>query len=128
MASRKGKKKQDKKEKKPGIGKRIKNFFSDIKAELKRVTWPDRKRLKSNTGTVIAIILLATITIFIFDTVISSVLSGTGFYSYDPKTEITETVDETGEDSDIVVEPETDESEVAPESETDAEDNTDSTE
>ncbi|NLJ71046.1 MAG: preprotein translocase subunit SecE [Clostridiaceae bacterium] len=128
MASRKGKKKQSKKEQKPSVGKRIKNFFSDIKAELKRVTWPDRKRLKSNTGTVIAIILLATITIFIFDTVISSVLSGTGFYSYEPKSEITETVDETetAEDISIDVENETDEAE--PESEAEAEDNTDSTE
>ncbi|HHU52453.1 MAG TPA: preprotein translocase subunit SecE [Clostridiaceae bacterium] len=117
MASQKGKKQQSKKDQKPSFGKRIKNFFSDIKAELKRVTWPDRKRLKSNTGTVIAIILLATITIFIFDTVISSVLSGTGFYSYESKSEITETVDETAEDTEIVVEPETD-----------AEDNTDPTE
>lgn len=135
MASRKGKKKQDKKNKKPGIGKRIKNFFSDIKAELKRVTWPDRKRLKSNTGTVIAIIFLATFTIFVFDTVISSVLSSTGFYTYESKSEITETVDETEvtDDTDIAVETDTDEadteeSEADQVSETDVEDNTDSTE
>jgi hypothetical protein len=75
------------------------------------------ERLKSNTGTVIAIILLATITIFIFDTVISSLLSSTGFYSYESKNEITETVDETAEDTDIIVEPETE-----------VEDNTDTTE
>ncbi|HHT24041.1 MAG TPA: preprotein translocase subunit SecE [Clostridiaceae bacterium] len=126
MALHKGKKKQDKKDKKPSLGKRLKNFFSDIKAELKRVTWPDRKRLKANTGTVIAIILLATITIFVFDTVISSVLSGTGFYSYEPKSEITETVDETAEDADIVIDPETDEADPKPV--TDAEDNADPTE
>lgn len=100
MASQRDKGKKNKKDVKPGLGRRLKNFFSDIKAELKRVTWPDRKRLKANTGTVIAIILMATITIFIFDTVISSVLSATGFYTYDAETEIVETVEDTDTNAD----------------------------
>ncbi|MGI6560532.1 MAG: preprotein translocase subunit SecE [Saccharofermentanales bacterium] len=100
MASRKNKRRRNVRDDKPGLGRRIKDFFSDIRAELKRVTWPDRKRLKANTGTVIAIILIASLTIFIFDTVISSVLSRTGFYTYETAesdTQITESVEETDE-------------------------------
>lgn len=105
MASQKEIKKNQKKDEKPGFFKRIKHFFSDIKAELKRVTWPDKKRLKANAGIVIAIILLSVLMIFIFDTVISSILNATGFYDYDRKTEtsITETVEETETTESVVV-------------------------
>lgn len=98
MASLKDNRK-NKKEDKPGLAKRIVRFFSDIKAELKRVTWPDKKRLKSNAGIVMAIILSSALLVFIFDTAITSFLSATGFYSYDTKAHSTVTepaTEETG--------------------------------
>lgn len=73
-------KKSKDKDKKPGLWKRIKTFFSDIKKELKRVTWPDKKRLKTNTATVIVIILLSALIIFIFDSLITFILTRSGFY------------------------------------------------
>lgn len=110
MASQKDTRKNQKKDEKPGFFKRIKSFFSDIKAELKRVTWPDKKRLKSNASIVIAIILLSVLMIFIFDTVISSLLNALGFYDYDrdrhkgtSTTEITQTVENTETTTSVVV-------------------------
>lgn len=102
MASKNNKKnqKKDDPKNKKSFGKRFKSFFADIKAELKRVTWPDKKKLKSNTGIVIGIIILSVLMIFVFDTAISAILNATGFYSYDsktPDTEITETIGENAE-------------------------------
>lgn len=103
MASRKNNKKKHKKNEKPSFWNRVKRFFSDIKAELKRVTWPDKKRLKANTGTVISIIIISMAMIFIFDTAISSLLSATGFYTYENKseTEITENIEDVDSDTEI---------------------------
>ncbi len=90
MASLKDNRK-NKKDDKPSLPTRIVRFFSDIKAELKRVTWPDKKHLKNNAGIVMAIILSSALLIFIFDTAITSFLSSTGFYSYDTKAHSTVT-------------------------------------
>lgn len=80
MANNEQKVKRDKKSDKPGFGARIKNFFSGLKAELKRVIWPDRKKLKINTATVLVIILAAALMIFVFDSLVSLLLDKTGFY------------------------------------------------
>ncbi len=69
--------------KKP-IGVRFKNFFGGIRAELKRVSWPDKKRLKQSTVTVLAIILMFVVLVWVFDTVIRSVFTASGFYSAKP--------------------------------------------
>lgn len=71
--------KKDKKQK-PSIWKRLLTFFSNLKAELKRVVWPDRKRLIQSTVTVLAICVLAGVSLFIIDTVLQTVLEGIGFY------------------------------------------------
>jgi len=63
------------------IGKKLKNFFISLKAELKRVVWPDRKRLIQNTATVLAICILAGLILFIVDSVLGGILTGVGFYS-----------------------------------------------
>ncbi len=39
------------------LGKRLTNFFVSMKAEVKRVMWPDRKRLIQSTATVLVIAL-----------------------------------------------------------------------
>ncbi len=63
------------------IGKRLKSFFMNMKAELKRVVWPDRKKLIQNTATVLAICLLAGLLLFIIDFTLSRTLEGIGFYN-----------------------------------------------
>ncbi|HHU08101.1 MAG TPA: preprotein translocase subunit SecE [Clostridiaceae bacterium] len=88
----KGKSKgQAKGKKKRNIFQRIAHGVSDIKAELKRVVWPDRKKLKQSTATVLAIILMFTVLIYVFDTTIRYVFTATGFYSAKEETVTEET-------------------------------------
>lgn len=42
---------------KPSFGTRVKRFFKDTKAELKKVTWPDKEQLIHNTGVIIDVYL-----------------------------------------------------------------------
>ena len=44
---------------KPSFGTRVKRFFKDTKAELKKVTWPDKEQLIHNTGVIIVFIILS---------------------------------------------------------------------
>lgn len=79
-------------------GRGLKTFFANLKAELKRVIWPDRKRLIQSTATVLAICVLAAVLLFIVDSALSAILNGVGFYT--PAADvpaITETVPETSE-------------------------------
>lgn len=62
------------------IGKRFRKFFQDLRAELKRVIWPDRKRLVQSTATVLAICVLIGLILFLMDTSISETLNAIGFY------------------------------------------------
>ena len=47
------------KEKKPGIGKKIKDTFS----ELKRVTWPTFPKVVKATGVVLVVVLIFTVVV-----------------------------------------------------------------
>lgn len=62
-------------------GKKLKTFFVNLRAELKRVVWPDRKRLIQSTATVLAICLIIGVLLFVIDTVLSGTLNALGFYS-----------------------------------------------
>ena len=62
-------------------GKKLKNFFVNLKAELKRVVWPDRRRLIQSTATVLAICVLIGIVLFIVDSMLGGLLNAMGFYS-----------------------------------------------
>lgn len=97
MASKKGKSAVDrgkketkragtKKDAKPSIFARLKKWFVNIIMELKRVVWPDKKKLKQSTLTVLLIIALSTVLILIFDSLIGFILRTTGFYSTKPQT------------------------------------------
>ena len=46
---------------------RVKRFFKDTKAELKKVTWPDKEQLIHNTGVIIVFILIITIILSVLD-------------------------------------------------------------
>ena len=65
----KAKAKSDK-DKKPGFFKRVGRFFRELKAELKKVAWPTRKK----TGIVIVCVIVVGIIVWIFDGIASSVI------------------------------------------------------
>jgi len=62
------------------IGKRITKFFSELKAELKKVVWPDRKKLVQSTITVISICLIMAAIIFVIDRLLAGGLGLVGFF------------------------------------------------
>ena len=62
----KAKAKSDK-DKKPGIGKRLGRFFRELKAELKKVSWPTRADTIKKTGIVILCVLIVGVIVWIFD-------------------------------------------------------------
>ena len=63
------------------IFKKLKSFFANLKAELKRVIWPDRKRLIQSTATVLAICLIIGMILFLIDGFLQVTLNAAGFYN-----------------------------------------------
>ena len=65
-------------EKKPGFFKRIasgiKRFFKDTKSELKKVVWPSKKTVLNNTGIVIVVLVLSSVSIGIIDFVFNALV------------------------------------------------------
>ncbi|MGN0106560.1 MAG: preprotein translocase subunit SecE [Hominilimicola sp.] len=55
------------KAKKASFGTRVKRFFKDTKAELKKVTWPTKEQLIHNTGVIIVFIIIITIILSLLD-------------------------------------------------------------
>jgi preprotein translocase subunit SecE len=55
------------KTKKASFGTRVKKFFKDTKAELKKVTWPTKEQLIHNTGVIIVFIIIVTIILSVLD-------------------------------------------------------------
>ncbi len=49
-------------------------WFREMKSELKKVVWPDRKSVTQNTGTVLMCSLLIGACIWIFDGVLGAAL------------------------------------------------------
>lgn len=98
MARKKGKEERTsaKGAKKRTLFQRIGRGVSDIRGELKRVVWPDKKKLKQSTATVLAIILMFMVLIYIVDVAIRGIFTTTGFYSAKEKA-ATETVEEPAE-------------------------------
>ncbi len=54
-------------DKKPNVFARIKNWFIDMKAELKRVIWPSFKKIRNNTLIVLIFVLVVGAIIWILD-------------------------------------------------------------
>jgi len=59
-------------DKKPNLFGRIKDWFVDIKAELKRVVWPSFKKVKMNTAIVILFVFVLGAVIWILDWLFST--------------------------------------------------------
>ena len=62
------------------IGTKIARTFLDIRSELKKVIWPDRRKLIQSTSTVIAIVLVFGIVIWVVDSVLAVFLESIGFF------------------------------------------------
>ncbi|MBR5155181.1 MAG: preprotein translocase subunit SecE [Clostridia bacterium] len=59
-------------DKKPNVFARIKNWFVDMKAELKRVVWPSFKKVRQNTLIVLIFVLVVGAVIWVLDWLFSS--------------------------------------------------------
>ncbi len=53
---------------------RLKKYFREVKAELKKVAWPNKNELASYTGIVFVSVVVVAILIWIIDTALSKVL------------------------------------------------------
>ena len=58
----------EKKEKKPGLFKRLAQWFKETKSELKKVVWPNFKQVVNNTAVVLVVVIITAICIGLFDT------------------------------------------------------------
>lgn len=83
------------------LAKRLKSFLINLKSELKRVVWPDRKRLIQSTATVLAICVLVSVILFVVDTVLRQSLDAVGFYDTSGTTATTATSATTSSDTTI---------------------------
>ncbi len=61
-------------EKKGNIFKRIVRFFKDVKAELKKVTWPTKKQAIRNTVVVLVFLVVIGLFVFLLDLLFQGVL------------------------------------------------------
>ena len=57
----------EKKEKKPGLFKKIAQWFKETKSELKKVVWPSFKQVVNNTFVVLVVVIATAILIGLFD-------------------------------------------------------------
>ena len=60
--------------KKEGITKRIGRFFREVRSEMRKVIWPNRKELVNYTGVVVASVVVVSIIIWVLDTFFSGVI------------------------------------------------------
>ena len=66
--------KKEKKNKKPGLFKRMGMKAKDIFSELKKVNWPSFAKVVKKTGIVLAVVLVFLVVIFAFDTALLELL------------------------------------------------------
>ena len=62
------------KAKKPSIFSRIRNWFRELKSEVKKIVWPTPKATFKNTGVVLVTIIVAALFVFLLDTVFMNLL------------------------------------------------------
>ncbi len=61
-------------EKKGNIFKRIVRFFKEVKAELKKVTWPTKNQSVKNTVVVLVFLVVIGLFVFLIDLLFQGVL------------------------------------------------------
>jgi len=53
---------------------KIKNFFSDVKFEMKKVSWPNWDELKGSTFVVISFSIIISVFLFFIDRILATVM------------------------------------------------------
>lgn len=53
----------------------VKGFFKGVSSELKKITWPTEKEMKSYTAQVLIFVALLTVFFFVVDLLISQVIT-----------------------------------------------------
>ena len=61
-------------EEKPGIIQRIRDFYEEVMAEMKKVTWPNRPDLITSTKVTLFVIAVMTIVMFGYDNLLGAVV------------------------------------------------------
>ena len=56
-------------------GKGIKKFCKDLKGEIKKIIWPDRKTVLKSTGVVLAVVAVCGLAIFAVDQLLALLIS-----------------------------------------------------
>jgi preprotein translocase subunit SecE len=69
-----------KKEQKEPAFEGIRRFFRNVMAELKKVSWPSKKELRTYTIVVIATVLVVSAIISLWDVFIAQIFKGAGLY------------------------------------------------
>lgn len=55
--------------------KKIKNFASDVVAEMKKVSWPTKEQLRESTIVVIVVTIIITAITWLFDTIFTKIIT-----------------------------------------------------
>jgi len=61
-------------EDKPGMFKRAGNYYGEVRAEMKKVTWPSRGELYGATVVVVAVTVLLSLVLGLTDSVLGYIL------------------------------------------------------
>jgi preprotein translocase subunit SecE len=54
---------------------RVKNYFEELQMEMRKVTWPSWKQVRSTTAVVIAFVFLISAYFFVVDNIISRIIN-----------------------------------------------------
>lgn len=52
-----------------------KNYFEELRAEMRKVTWPNRQQVQATTGVVIASVFLFAAYFFLVDTAVNALIN-----------------------------------------------------
>ncbi|MGD8353745.1 MAG: preprotein translocase subunit SecE [Pseudomonadota bacterium] len=55
--------------------KRMRNFLTDVRVELKKVTWPSRQDTVSSTGVVLVVVFIVSFYLGIIDILLSKMVT-----------------------------------------------------
>jgi len=58
----------------PNVFVRLRNFYVEVVAEMKRVTWPDKQQIRSATIGILIFVLLVGVIITLMDLVLQGLL------------------------------------------------------
>ena len=63
-------------QKKPGFIQRIKRFFKDARGEMKKIVWPGKDNVRTNTTIVIVVVALSAVFVGFFDFIVTFLIRG----------------------------------------------------